>query len=112
MNDSMNDSMNDNGNYRIMYFSCELPSHVDQGIIGLMDPPHGPFVHQSWFWRKRHSIHEKSKEFEPIPNGFRMSKHSPGSNSLPVEWLLRMPGDTVTPPVGFALRTHRLQESA
>src|SRR5882724_7272669 len=62
-----------NEKYKIIHLSCELPSHVDQGIIGLMDPAHGPFVHQSWFWRKRGSIHEKAKQFEPIPNGFRMS---------------------------------------
>src|SRR5947207_6555597 len=36
--------------YKIMHLSCELPSHIDHGIIGLMDPAHGPFVHQSWFW--------------------------------------------------------------
>src|SRR6266581_4228078 len=45
--------------YKITHLSCELPSHIDHGIIGLMDPAHGPFVHQSWFWRKRGSIHEK-----------------------------------------------------
>ena len=39
--------------YRIMHLACELPSHVDQGIIGLMDPAHGPFVHQSWYWRSQ-----------------------------------------------------------
>src|SRR5258705_6954027 len=32
--------------YKITHLECELPSHVDQGIIGLMDPAHGPFVHQ------------------------------------------------------------------
>src|SRR5258708_6030084 len=75
--------------YRITHLECELPSHVDQGIIGLMDPAHGPFVHQSWFWRSKHSIHEKQKEFEPIPFGFRMSPHSPSSNSAPYQLLKR-----------------------
>ena len=69
--------------YKVTHLSCELPSHIDHGIIGLMDPAHGPFVHQSWFWRKRGSIHEKAKQFEPIPNGFRMSPHSPSTNSAP-----------------------------
>ena len=65
-----------------------FPSHVDQGIIGLMDPAHGPFVHQSWYWRSRHSIHEKEKHFEPIPLGFRIeSKHEPSSNSAPYKLL-------------------------
>src|SRR5258708_4139569 len=43
--------------YKITHLACELPSHIDHGIIGLMDPAHGPFVHQSWFWRSRGSIH-------------------------------------------------------
>src|ERR1700682_5022610 len=67
--------------FKITRLACDLPSHVDQGIIGLMDPAHGPFVHQSWFWRSKKSIHEKAKQFEPIADGFRMSKHSPSSNS-------------------------------
>src|SRR5882757_9597737 len=33
--------------YKSTHLACDLPSHVDQGIIGLMDPAHGPFVHQS-----------------------------------------------------------------
>src|SRR5882724_664878 len=78
--------------YKIVHLSCELPSHVDQGIIGLMDPAHGPFVHQSWFWRKRASIHEKAKQFEPIPNGFRMSPHQPSANSAPYRLLAKMTG--------------------
>src|SRR6516164_8066372 len=35
--------------YKSTHLNCELPSHIDHGIIGLMDPAHGPFVHQSWF---------------------------------------------------------------
>ncbi|HEY2458206.1 MAG TPA: Rieske 2Fe-2S domain-containing protein [Candidatus Acidoferrum sp.] len=49
--------------YKITRLDCELPSHIDHGIIGLMDPAHGPFVHQSWFWRSKVSIHEKNKQF-------------------------------------------------
>ncbi len=101
---------NDSAKYRITHLSCELPSHVDQGIIGLMDPAHGPFVHQSWYWRKRQSIHEKQKQFEPIPNGFRMSKHSPSSNSLPYQLLKRMTGEPVTTTIDFVLPNQRLEE--
>src|SRR5580698_3569627 len=82
--------------YKITRLSCELPSHVDQGIIGLMDPAHGPFVHQSWYWRSRRSIHEKEKRFEPIPNGFRMSPHTPSSNSAPYRMLQKYTGEPVT----------------
>ena len=65
------------GSYKIARLSADLPCSVDHGIIGLMDPAHGPFVHQAWWWRSRHSIHEKQKNFEPIPMGFRMSAHTP-----------------------------------
>ncbi len=63
--------------YQIAHLWADLPCSVDQAIIGLMDPAHGPFVHQAWWWRSRRSIREKAKQFEPIPNGFRMSPHAP-----------------------------------
>src|SRR3981189_778917 len=96
--------------YKITHLECELPSHVDQGIIGLMDPAHGPFVHQSWFWRSKHSIHEKQKQFEPIPYGFRMSPHSPSSNSAPYQLLKRITGEGVTTTIDFVLPNMRLEE--
>ncbi len=37
--------------YRGAHLTAELPCNVDHGIIGLMDPAHGPFVHQAWWWR-------------------------------------------------------------
>jgi phenylpropionate dioxygenase-like ring-hydroxylating dioxygenase large terminal subunit len=95
--------------YKITHLSCELPSHVDQGIIGLMDPAHGPFVHQSWFWRKRASIHEKAKQFEPIPNGFRMSPHQPSANSAPYRLLAKMTGESVTTTIDFVLPNLRTE---
>jgi phenylpropionate dioxygenase-like ring-hydroxylating dioxygenase large terminal subunit len=96
--------------FKITRLDCELPSHIDHGIIGLMDPAHGPFVHQSWFWRSKTSIHEKAKQFEPIPNGFRMSKHSPSTNSLPYEWLKKMTGAPVTTTIDFVLPNMRFEE--
>src|SRR3989440_2067422 len=96
--------------YKITHLACELPSHIDHGIIGLMDPAHGPFVHQSWFWRSKHSIHEKQKRFEPIPNGFRMSPHAPSSNSAPYQLLKRVTGEGVTTTIDFVLPNMRLEE--
>jgi len=96
--------------YRITHLECDLPSHVDQGIIGLMDPAHGPFVHQSWYWRSRHSIHEKEKKFEPIPNGFRMSPHTPSSNSAPYRMLKKYTGEPVTTTIDFVLPNIRTEE--
>jgi phenylpropionate dioxygenase-like ring-hydroxylating dioxygenase large terminal subunit len=95
--------------YKITHLSCELPSHIDHGIIGLMDPAHGPFVHQSWFWRKRASIHEKAKQFEPIPNGFRMSPHSPSTNSAPYQLLKKITGEPVTTVIDFVLPNLRTE---
>jgi phenylpropionate dioxygenase-like ring-hydroxylating dioxygenase large terminal subunit len=95
--------------YKLTHLTCDLPSHVDQGIIGLMDPAHGPFVHQSWFWRKRASIHEKHKQFEPIPNGFRMSPHSPSSNSAPYQLLKKITGEPVTTTIDFVLPNLRTE---
>lgn len=61
-----------------MIFDC----HIDHAVIGLMDPAHGPFVHRSWYWRSRSSIHEKAKAFAPSPLGFKMVEHKPSSNSF------------------------------
>jgi phenylpropionate dioxygenase-like ring-hydroxylating dioxygenase large terminal subunit len=96
--------------FKITHLSCELPSHIDHGIIGLMDPAHGPFVHASWFWRSRGSIHPKEKKFEPIPDGFRMSPHSPSSNSLPYQLLKKRTGEPVTTTIDFILPNRRLEE--
>jgi phenylpropionate dioxygenase-like ring-hydroxylating dioxygenase large terminal subunit len=96
--------------YKSTHLECDLPSHVDQGIIGLMDPAHGPFVHQSWFWRSKKSIHEKAKQFEPIPFGFRMSTHSPSTNSAPYQLLKRMTGAPVTTTIDFVLPNMRTEE--
>jgi phenylpropionate dioxygenase-like ring-hydroxylating dioxygenase large terminal subunit len=96
--------------YKSTHLECDLPSHIDHGIIGLMDPAHGPFVHQSWFWRSQKSIHEKAKQFEPIPNGFRMSPHSPSTNSAPYQLLKKMTGAPVTTTIDFVLPNMRTEE--
>jgi phenylpropionate dioxygenase-like ring-hydroxylating dioxygenase large terminal subunit len=92
------------GKFRTAYLIADMPVTVDHGIIGLMDPAHGPFVHSAWWWRTRHSIHEKQKHFEPIPKGFRMSAHTPSSNSAPYK-LLRMyaDADSITTTIDFVL---------
>ncbi len=90
--------------HRTAYLTAELPCNVDHGIIGLMDPAHGPFVHQAWWWRSASSIHEKTKKFEPIPQGFRMSPHTPSSNSAPYKLL----GKPVT-TIDFVLPNRRYE---
>jgi phenylpropionate dioxygenase-like ring-hydroxylating dioxygenase large terminal subunit len=58
-----------------------FPCHIDHAVIGLMDPAHGPYVHQSWFWRSSKSSYEKRKTFAPVPFGFQMVRHLPSKNS-------------------------------
>ena len=60
----------------------DFPCFVDHAVVGLMDPAHGPFVHTSWWWRSRASIHEKAKAFGPSHLGFTMLRHRPSSNSF------------------------------
>jgi phenylpropionate dioxygenase-like ring-hydroxylating dioxygenase large terminal subunit len=101
--------------YRTAHLTADLPCNVDHGIIGLMDPAHGPFVHQSWWWRSQASIHEKQKHFEPITDdahcgrnaGFRMAAHAPSSNSLPYK-LLGAHGP-VTTTIDFVLPNRRYE---
>ena len=96
------------GKFRSAHLSADLPCNVDHGIIGLMDPAHGPFVHQSWWWRSRASIHEKEKHFEPIPEGFRMSAHAPSGNSAPYK-LLGVYGEPITTTIDFQLPNRRVE---
>ena len=101
------------GRFRSAYLSADLPCNVDHGIIGLMDPAHGPFVHQAWWWRSAKSIHEKTKRFEPLFDrehgernaGFRMSPHAPSSNSAPYKLL----GKPVT-TIDFVLPNRRFEK--
>src|ERR1700761_6269583 len=94
--------------YRSAHLTADLPCNVDHGIIGLMDPAHGPFVHQAWWWRKRASIHEKEKHFEPIAEGFRMSAHAPSGNSAPYK-LLGVYGEPITTTIDFVLPNRRYE---
>jgi phenylpropionate dioxygenase-like ring-hydroxylating dioxygenase large terminal subunit len=96
--------------FRIARLWADLPCTVDHGIIGLMDPAHGPFVHQAWWWRTRRSIREKWKQFEPIPNGFRMSPHAPSANSAPYKILKLITGESATTTIDFVLPNMRFEQ--
>ena len=94
--------------YRTAFLTADLPCNVDHGIIGLMDPAHGPFVHQAWWWRTRGSIRQKTKRFEPIPEGFRMSAHAPSGNSAPYK-LLGVYGAPIETTIDFTLPNRRTE---
>lgn len=79
--------------------SLQFRCAMDHAVVGLMDPAHGPFVHQAWYWRTRSSIHEKAKRFAPSPRGFTMVAHRPSSNSF----AYRMLGGDVSTEIRFEL---------
>ncbi len=95
--------------YRMVQISTLLDCAIDDGIVGLMDPAHGPFVHQSSWWRTQASIHEKAKTFEPIPAGFRMVPHAPSRNSGPYKILNMFYGGPLTTTIDFVLPNQRFE---
>ncbi len=84
-----------------MSFECG----VDEAVIGLVDPAHGPFVHSSWWWRSRRSIHQKVKSFAPSPLGFTMVRHTPSRNSA----AYRLLGGELSTEITFRLPGVRLE---
>lgn len=58
-----------------------MPCDIDHSVIGLIDPAHVTFVHQSWFWRSSKNLKLKEKKFEPSEKGFKMVRHKPSANS-------------------------------
>lgn len=95
-------------NYNLQVLSRTMRCAMDHGIIGLMDPAHGPYVHKAWWWRSRKSIHEKEKRFEPIPYGFRMSAHQPSGNSAAYK-LLKIYNEPITTTIDFVLPNRRIE---
>lgn len=83
----------------------EFPCHIDHAVIGLMDPAHGPYVHQSWFWRSTKSAYEKRKKFGPVDYGFRMKRHEPSKNSK----AYRLLGGEPTTEITFRLPGTRIE---
>ena len=74
----------------------DFDTHIDQAVVGLMDPTHGPYVHQQWWWRSSASQHAKAKVFEPRPMGFCMVRHPPSSNSRAYKLLGGAPETEIT----------------
>jgi phenylpropionate dioxygenase-like ring-hydroxylating dioxygenase large terminal subunit len=58
-----------------------MPADIDQSVIGLIDPAHVTFVHQSWYWRSAKKLKLKEKIFVPDGIGFKMVRHTPSANS-------------------------------
>lgn len=77
----------------------DFEAHVDHAVVGLMDPAHGPYVHQQWWWRSAKSQHAKEKAFQPRELGFSMVRHAPSKNS----YLYRILGGAPATEITFRL---------
>ena len=83
-------------------FNC----HVDHAVIGLMDPAHGPYVHNAWWWRSgSHQFRVKEKPYEPVPMGFRLVPYTMPYMARPYKLL----GKKVTIEIVFELPTVRTE---
>ncbi len=85
--------------------STPLACDVDHAIVGLMDPAHGPFVHDAWWWRSRRDLREKAKAFAPAPLGFVMTRHQPSRNSL----VFKLLGAALETEIDFRLPGVRIE---
>ncbi len=72
--------LNSNQNFKHVE-TVIMPADIDHSVIGLIDPAHVTFVHQSWYWRSAKKLKLKEKKFEPTAKGFKMVRHAPSANS-------------------------------
>ena len=94
--------------YNLAHLTSDLPCSVDHGIIGLMDPAHGPFVHQAWWWRSRDSHPRKTKSFRAHPLRLSDERTHASSNSAPYKLLkLYADADAITTTIDFTLPNMR-----
>ncbi len=77
----------------------------DEAVIGLVDPAHTPTVHKQWWWRDGAPRHDKTKNFEPTPLGFKMPAHAPSSNTRVYKFI----GGAPTTEIEFRLPALRLE---
>ena len=80
-------------------------AHMDDAVVGLMDPAHVPFVHNQWWWRPPSvGLKLKEKRFEPTERGWAIARHKPSSNSKLYKWVF---GDEVETEIHFQLPGYR-----
>jgi phenylpropionate dioxygenase-like ring-hydroxylating dioxygenase large terminal subunit len=85
-----------------MYFACD----IDQAVIGLMDPAHGPYIHTSWWWRSGpRQFRVKEKKYEPVPLGFRLVPYQMPVSAKPYKLL----GQDVSIEIVFQLPSLRTE---
>ena len=80
-------------------------AHMDDAVVGLMDPAHVPFVHNQWWWRPPSvGLKLKKKPFVPTQRGWAIDRHAPSSNSKLYRWVF---GDAVETEIHFQLPGYR-----
>ncbi len=80
-------------------------AHMDDAVVGLMDPAHVPFVHTQWWWRPPSAgFRIKEKAFEPRERGWAIARHAPSGNSLAYRALF---GGKVTTEIVFKIPGYR-----
>lgn len=94
--------------YRLTHFAEDVRCGFDEAVLSLLDPAHGPFVHQAWWWRRPRTICEKEKVIEPVADGFRIRPHAPSANSAPYK-VLRLYRRPVETTIEFRLPSTRVE---
>ena len=89
-------------------YSVRVETRPDDALYNLVDPTHNPFVHVSWWWRRRGSTRAKEKFFVPSPYGFTMVPHRPSANYAPYKLL----GGEVETQIIFRLPGIRIEHMA
>jgi phenylpropionate dioxygenase-like ring-hydroxylating dioxygenase large terminal subunit len=85
--------------------TMDFPCDVDEAVISFMDPAHGPFIHNSWWYRSRRPPYVKSKLYTPQPFGFRMERFASQANGI----AYRLLGGGVSTEITFRLPTFRIE---
>ena len=67
-------------------YTMRVACFMDNAVVGLMDPAHGPYVHRSWWWRGA-KLNPEVKWFDPSPCGFTMRRHKMANMALSY-WLI------------------------
>jgi phenylpropionate dioxygenase-like ring-hydroxylating dioxygenase large terminal subunit len=63
-----------------MVETVRFRAEISNAVISLIDPAHGPYVHENWFWHVRGTLQDKTKSFVPSPFGFTMLPHRTSTN--------------------------------
>ena len=83
----------------------DFNAHMDDAVVGLMDPAHVPFVHNQWWWRPPSAgFKVKEKKFVPRERGWAIERHAPSGNSKLYRWTF---GDGVTTEICFMIPGYR-----